>query len=56
MRKQAEDMQKAFSDPEKVKEMQRQAQEMQKAMQAQQQANQKTNAKKADDLEKELGL
>ena len=56
MRKQAEDMQKAFSDPEKVKEMQRQAQEMQKAMQAQQQANQRTNAKKADDLEKELGL
>jgi len=56
MRKQAEEMQKAFSDPEKVKEMQRQAQEMQRALQAQQQANQKTNAKKADDLEKELGL
>jgi hypothetical protein len=56
MQKQAADMQKAFSDPEKVKAMQQQAREMQKAIQAQQQAAAKTNAKKADDLEKELGL
>jgi hypothetical protein len=56
MRQQAEELQKAFSDPEKVKQMQQQAREMQKAMQAQQQANAKGNAKKADDLEKELGL
>ena len=56
MQKQAAEMQKAFSDPEKVKAMQQQAREMQKAIQAQQQASAKTNAKKADDLEKELGL
>jgi hypothetical protein len=56
MQKQAAEMQKAFSDPEKVKAMQQQAREMQKAMQAQQQAAAKSNAKKADDLEKELGL
>jgi hypothetical protein len=56
MQKQAAEMQKAFSDPEKVKAMQQQAREMQKSIQAQQQANAKGNAKKADDLEKELGL
>jgi hypothetical protein len=56
MRQQAEAMQKEFSDPAKVKAMQQQALEMQKAIQAQQQANAKGNAKKADDLEKELGL
>jgi hypothetical protein len=56
MRKQAEQMQKDFSDPAKVKAMQEQAREMQKAMQAQQQANAKTRAKNADDLENELGL
>jgi hypothetical protein len=56
MQKQAAEMQKAFSDPEKVKAMQQQAREMQKAIQAQQQANAKSNARKADDLEKELGL
>jgi hypothetical protein len=54
--KQAEAMQAAFSDPEKVKQMQEQARAAQKAIQAQQQANAKSNAKKADDLEKELGL
>lgn len=49
-------MQKAFSDPQKVKEMQERARAMQQAIQAQQQANAKANAKKADDLEQELGL
>jgi len=53
---QAEAMKAAFSDPEKVKQMQEQARAAQKAIQAQQQANAKSNAKKADDLEKELGL
>jgi hypothetical protein len=56
MRQQAEQMQKEFSDPAKVKAMQEQARQMQKAMQAQQQANAKRGAKSADDLEKELGL
>lgn len=56
MRKQAEDMQKAFSDPAKVKAMQQQALEAQKAIKAQQQANAKSAGKSADDLEKELGL
>jgi len=56
MRQQAEQLQKEYSDPAKVKAMQEQAREMQKAMQAQQKANAGSNAKKADDLEKELGL
>jgi hypothetical protein len=56
MRQQAEQMQKDFSDPAKVKAMQEQARQMQKAMQAQQQANAKTKTKSADDLEQELGL
>jgi hypothetical protein len=54
-RKQAEAMQKAFSDPEKIKEMQSQARAAQQAIQAQQ-ANAKNNSKQADDLERELGL
>lgn len=56
MRKQAEELQKAFSDPQKVQEMQAQARAAQQAMQARQQANAKNNAKQADELEKELGL
>lgn len=56
MRKQAEDMQKAYSDPAKVKAMQQQALEAQKAIKAQQQANAKSSGKSADELEKELGL
>jgi hypothetical protein len=47
---------RSFSDPQKVKEMQEQARALQKRMQEQQQTNAKSNAKKADDLEKELGL
>lgn len=54
--KQAEQLQKEFSDPAKAKAMQEQAREAQKALQAQQKANAASNAKKADDLEKELGL
>ena len=49
-------MQKAFSDPQKIKEMQEQARQMQKAMQAQQQTNAKRSAASADDLERDLGL
>jgi len=56
MQKQAEELQKAFSDPKAVAQMQEQARQMQKALQEQQQANAKGNAKKADDLERELGL
>jgi hypothetical protein len=54
--KQAEEMKKQFSDPAKVEAMRQQALAMQKSLQEQQKANAKTNAKKADDLEKELGL
>jgi hypothetical protein len=39
-----------------VQAMREQALAMQKSLQEQQKANAKTNAKKADDLEKELGL
>ena len=56
MRKQAEQVAAQFSDPAKVKEMQEQARAMQKQLQQHQQANAKGNAKKADDLEQELGL
>jgi hypothetical protein len=56
MKQQAEQLQKEFSDPAKVQAMKEQALATQKSMQQQQQANAKTNAKKADDLEKELGL
>ena len=56
MRRQAEDMQKAFSDPQKIKEMQEQARAVQQALQAQQRAHARSNSKQADDLEKELGL
>ena len=54
--KQAEEMQKQFSDPAKVEAMRQQALAMQKNLQEQQKAKDKTNAKKADDLEQELGL
>jgi hypothetical protein len=56
MQKHAEELQKQFSDPEKVKAMQAQAEAMKKSLEQQQQANAKTNAKRADDLEKELGM
>jgi hypothetical protein len=56
MQKQAEAMRAQFSDPAKVKEMQEQARALQKSLQQQQQTNAKSSAKKADDLEKELGL
>jgi hypothetical protein len=56
MQKQAAQLQQQFSDPEKVKAMQAQAAAMRKSLEQQQQANAKTNAQRADDLEKELGL
>jgi hypothetical protein len=55
-RKQAEAMQKEFSDPAKVEAMRKQAEAMQKQMQQQQAASKEKNKKSADDLEKELGL
>jgi hypothetical protein len=55
-RKQAEAMQKQFSDPAKVAEMQKQAQAARQAMQQQQAAAKANNKKSAADLEKELGL
>jgi uncharacterized membrane protein (DUF106 family) len=51
-RRQAEELQKAFSDPQKIKELQEQARQIQKALEAQQRAN----ANSADDLERELGI
>lgn len=56
MKQQAEQLQKQFSDPAKVQAMKDQALATQKSMQQQRQTNAKANAKKADDLEKELGL
>ena len=53
---QAERMKQEFSDPAKIKAMQEQAQAMQKRIQEQQRANAKSNAKRADDLESELGM
>lgn len=53
---QAERMKQEFSDPAKVKAMQEEALAMQKRIQEQQRANAKSNAKKADDLESELGM
>jgi hypothetical protein len=55
-RKQAEAMQKQFSDPAKVAEMKQQAEAARKAMQQDQAAAKAKNKKSADDLEKELGL
>jgi hypothetical protein len=56
MQKHAAELQKQYSDPEKIKAMQAQAEAMRKSLEQQQQANAKTNAKRADDLEKELGM
>jgi hypothetical protein len=53
---QAAQMQREFSDPAKVEAMRQQALAMQKRLQEQQKTQAKTNARKADDLEKELGL
>lgn len=61
-RKQAEEIQKQFSDPAKVEEMKRQAAAAAKAIQEQkdspatQAARKEANRKSAEDLEKELGL
>lgn len=52
----AERMKAEYSDPAKVEAMKEQARKMQQSIQQQQQANAKSNAKKADDLEKELGM
>jgi hypothetical protein len=56
MKQQAEHLQKQYSDPAKVQAMKDQALAAQKSMQQQRQGNAKANAKKADDLEKELGF
>jgi hypothetical protein len=61
-RKQAEEIQKQFSDPAKVEEMKRSAAAAAKAIQEQkespaaQAARKEANRKSAEDLEKELGL
>ncbi len=52
----AEQMQKEYSDPAKVQAMREQAEAARKAMQEQQASSKATNKKKADELEKELGL
>jgi hypothetical protein len=54
--KQAEQLKREYSDPAKVQAMREQALAMQKSLQEQQKANAKDKGKKADDLEKELGL
>jgi hypothetical protein len=56
MQKQMQDMQKEFSDPAKVKAMQEQAAAMQENLRKQQEQQKGGNKKKAEDLEKELGL
>jgi len=56
MKKQAEQMQKEFSDPAKIQAMREQALAMQKSLQQQKQAHAGAKAQRADDLEKELGL
>jgi hypothetical protein len=56
MKKQAEALQKQYSDPAKVQAMRDQARAMEARFRQQQQANAKRGAKKADELEKELGL
>lgn len=55
-KRQAEELQKQYSDPAKVQAMREQAEAMRKSLQQQQQSNAKTNAKRADELESELGL
>jgi|GEM_PF-2203959 len=51
------EMQKMYSDPKKIQELQKQAQEMQKQMQAQQKnSKSETYQKESDELEEELGL
>lgn len=51
------EMQKMYSDPKKIQELQKQAQEMQKQIQAQQHKGTSTEyQKETDDLEDELGL
>jgi hypothetical protein len=52
----AEEIQKQYSDPAKVQAMREQAEAMRKALQQQQQTKAPSNAKRADDLESELGL
>lgn len=55
-RKQAEAMQKQFSDPKQIEAMRRQAEAARQSLQQQQQGAKKANRKSADELEKELGL
>ncbi len=51
------EMQKIYSDPKKIQELQQQAQEMQKQMEAQQQKGKSAEyQKETDELENELGL
>lgn len=56
MKQQAEQLRQQYSDPAKMQAMKDQALAAQKSLQQHQQANAKSNAKKADELEKELGL
>lgn len=56
MQKQAAELQREFSDPAQVEAMRKQAEAAQKAIQQQQAASKQTGTKRADDLEKELGL
>lgn len=55
-RKQAEAMQKQFSDPKQIEAMRRQAEAARQSLQQQQQGAKKANRKSADELEQELGL
>jgi hypothetical protein len=51
------EMQKMYSDPQKIQELQKQAQEMQRQIEAQQNnAKSETYQKESDELEEELGL
>jgi len=56
MKKQAEALRKEYSDPAKIQAMREQAQAAQARLKQQQQDNARTGAKRADELEKELGL
>lgn len=55
-KRQAEELQKQFSDPEKVKAMREQAEAARQSIQKEQASSKQANRKSAEDLEKELGL
>jgi hypothetical protein len=56
MQRQAALIQAQYSDPERIKAMQAQAEAMRKSLEAQQRGAKQTNAKRASELESELGL